>query len=44
MLHVGDVTQGYYYTLSFKLRVLHAADVTYVAYTHPYTATDLNDI
>jgi hypothetical protein len=24
---------GYYYTLSFKLRVLHANDVTYVAYT-----------
>ena len=33
---------GYYYTLSFKLRVLHASDVTYVAYTHPYTYTDLN--
>ena len=33
---------GYYYTLSYKLRVLHAADVTYVAYAHPYTYTDLN--
>jgi hypothetical protein len=33
---------GYYYTLSFKLRVLHASDVNYIAYTHPYTCTDLN--
>ena len=33
---------GYYYTLSFKIRVPHANDVTYVAYTHPYTQTDLN--
>ena len=33
---------GYYYTLSFKLRVAHANDVVYVAYAHPYTLTDLN--
>ncbi len=33
---------GYYYTLSFKLRVAHASDTLYVAYSHPYTLTDLN--
>ena len=33
---------GYYYTLSFKLRVTSASDIIYVAYSHPYTLTDLN--
>lgn len=33
---------GYYYTLSFKLKIQHASDVMYCAYTHPYTYTDLN--
>ena len=32
---------GYYYTASFQIRFLHADDVCYLAYCHPYTMSDL---